>query len=105
MGSEEEEGRLFEPNKPDLFLETEEHAQDQVDDQRAEQELDQFNQLMIEDQPDFLQFQANQGEGKNIGDDRGLGGFDTVKNPAAENFTYHGLTNNYGVAEKFGKLR
>ena len=76
-----------------------------MEDQRAEQELDQFNQLMIEDGPDFLQFEANQGEGKNIGDDRGLGGFDTVKNPAAENFTYHGLTNNYGVAEKFGKLR
>ena len=36
MGSEEEEGRLFEPNKQDLFLETEENGQDQVDDQRAE---------------------------------------------------------------------
>lgn len=60
---------------------------------------------MIEDQPDLIHFEANQGEGKNLGDDRGMGGFDTVKNPANENFTYHGLTNNYGVAEKFGKLR
>ena len=106
MGSEEDDARMFETKQQDLFLETDDNAQDDRDDQRAEQELDQYNQLTIEDQPaDFLGFGANQGEGKNMGDDRGLGGFDTGKNPAAENFTYHGLANNYGIAEKFGQLR
>ena len=40
-----------------------------------------------------------------MGDDRS-GVFETGKNHQAQDFPYtHGLTNNYGVAEKFGKLR
>ena len=43
MGSEEEDARMFETNKQDLFTENEENDQGDRDDQRAEQELDQYS--------------------------------------------------------------
>ena len=42
LGSEEEDARMFETNKQDLFLETDDN-QEQMDDQQAEQQLDQLN--------------------------------------------------------------
>ena len=40
-----------------------------------------------------------------MGDDRGLGGFDTNKNPAADLFTNHGLTTNYDEVGKNSRVR